>query len=245
MKSTQSHTAGDAAPASSRPALCTVLGLRPLDRVQINSRREITECTAFARFTNTPQDLPWWFFQRVVGDMLEVRSPGGYAALVTPQDICDVIQSTPIRTLAMPRANFIARLRNRSGGSAHHDDSNAYAPASVLHATKNRWGQAEFRVLFDDESFNDSATWIAPIATAEHARRAPLGCRRNMPVSGSRGASYSADAGQQTRHDFHKRVATVFVQAARAGRRDIASTLAAIGNKPLSLAQINRLAVSA
>lgn len=58
-------------------SLAKALGLRPLDRVQINSKHEISEARAFSRYQDAHSELPFFYFQRVVGDKLEVRSPGG------------------------------------------------------------------------------------------------------------------------------------------------------------------------
>ncbi len=58
--------------------LCNVLGLRPLDRVQINDKHEIQEMRMAPQLGYGNCDLPFLYFQRVREDgRLEVRSPGG------------------------------------------------------------------------------------------------------------------------------------------------------------------------
>jgi hypothetical protein len=224
--------------------MAEALGLRPLDRLQIHSDRAIADNLSFQRFTAKPQQLPFWYFQRIVGDQLEVRSPGGYSAKVSPLDVCDVIPGEPLRVQAVPSIKYLQWLRMplsaRAGGFRATPD--LCAPASVMHASRTRHGQFEFYVLFDDPEFNDSATWIAPLPTDERKRLEPLARRTRMPVSASTGAAnHSADTGCRASEALHRRAAAVFVRAACAGNGAATSRLTSLGVRALSLAQINRL----
>lgn len=77
--------------------LCSVLGLRPLDRVQINDKHEIQEMLMAPQLGYGNCDLPFLYFQRALNNgRLEVRSPGGYATTVLPEDICDIVPGKPL-----------------------------------------------------------------------------------------------------------------------------------------------------
>ncbi len=224
-------------------SLAAMLGLRCLDRVQISSRREVAEARAFARYTDKPQELPFYFFQRIVGDRIELRSPGGYACLVSPLDVCDVIPGTPLEIMAMPRAQFLKRLSlpvlERGPDLAGPE---AYAKATVRYATKNKWGQVEFAVWFDDEALNESETFMAPLLPGERQRLEPFARRTVMPVQSRSGAAgYSADFGVQRAVDLHSHAARLFIQACRKGNTKAVERLASLGAAPMSLGAMNRL----
>lgn len=144
----------DSVKAKSSITLAGSLGLKPLDRVLINSTHEIREARAFSRQEDKPFELPWFYFQRVVGDKVEVRSPGGYACDISPHDICDVIPAQPITVRAMPMSKFLERISLPLSQRQCRPDSSFFSEAHVLHAEKGKFGRIDFLVWFIDESLN-------------------------------------------------------------------------------------------
>ncbi len=220
--------------------LALALGLRPLDRVQISSKHEIAECRAFARYNDANQDLPFFYFQRVIGDQIEVRSPGGYAALISPHDICDVIPGTAIEVQAMPCDIFSQRLHLSPLARNSGPGPECFAPAHVLHASRTSRGMFEFYVWFLDPALNGQKPWMAPLPTPERKRIEALARRTHMPVSSPASASHSADHGREHARAHAARVASLFINAARNGRSEHASQLACVDVRPASLAWLNR-----
>jgi hypothetical protein len=141
--------------------LADLLNIPPLSRVQINSTKTIRDFRiGDARPEN---DLPFWFFQRTVGELMEVRSPGGYAALVHPTDICDVVPAEPLVINAVPHALFIDWLGLPVSHRTRSIDPSLYRPARLLWVTKDRWNRVDgIFVQFIDETFNTRATLSAP-----------------------------------------------------------------------------------
>ena len=89
-------------------SLASLLAIPPLSKVQLQSRAALRD----ARFDSPGViDLPFWFFQCVVGEQLEIRSPGGFMTWVTPEDICDLVKADPIVVQAMPRHVLLERQR--------------------------------------------------------------------------------------------------------------------------------------
>lgn len=163
------------------PSLSTLLQLRPLDRVQINSQREIQESLMFAT-GNTRHELPWWYVQRTFADgRIEVRNPSGYAATIQHTDICDFRPGTPIEVRAMSRRGFIEHNRSpineRLCGPA---SEKYYSKATVLHAIKSKYGH-EYFVAIEGE---DTDRWISPIHPEDLPALEKLTRRANMPVGG-------------------------------------------------------------
>lgn len=199
---------------AARPLLATILGIQPLWRLQINSRvaREETRLIA-------PDDhgarLPYYYFQRVVDGRFEVRSSGGCAMLIDPVDVCNVIPCEPIQVQAMPRAVFLRRSRIPLSQRQARPPAFCYAPANVLYAVKDRYGNARASVLFLDDKLNqDDMPHAVPLVDEDHARIQALARRTVMPVLGPRGASYSADHGERVREASQLRATRAFIAEA-------------------------------
>jgi hypothetical protein len=163
------------------PCLSTLLQLRPLDRVQINSQFEIRESMMFTT-GNTRHELPWWYVQRTFADgRIEVRSPSGYAAIIRHTDICDYRPGTPIEVRAMSRRGFIehnrSQINERLSGPA---SEKYYSKARVLHAIISKYGH-EYFVAIEGE---DTSDWLAPIFPEDLPALEKLTRRTNMPVGG-------------------------------------------------------------
>lgn len=230
--------------------LGAALGLKPLDRLQVNSKRHVTEARhdARARGAKDLQDeLPWWYFQRVLPDgRLEVRSPGGYVDAIAPEDCCDVIPCRePVHVRALPKARFLDTLKGPAGqGRALADED--YAMASVLYVTRDRWGRVDrVAVWFDDCAHNADCMTFAPVHPQDHAGLEALAVRTRMPViSVRRGAPASADYGVQARRTAAGHAVRTFFRVARSGAaQHIADAIREAGARlePLTTAQINRM----
>lgn len=221
-------------------SLASTLGLRPLDRVLINSSHEIREARAFSRFMDKPQDLPWFYFQRVVGQQLEVRSPGGYATLISPLDVCDVLPGQPLTVQAITPAAFLARITlsptERNAGAGQND----FAEANVLFAEKDKWGRPTFNVWFTDRQLNGKNPWRATLQDVDARQCARLARRTVMPVMSRSGASHSANHGTAQATALDARVATLFIRSALRGDSDNVSKLACAGMRHIPLAKLNR-----
>jgi hypothetical protein len=226
--------------ANTTMSLAKALGLRPLDRVQISSKYEIGQARAFARFHDIQTDLPYFFFQRVVGDRLEVRSPGGYVALVSPHDVCDVLPGKPVRVMSVTRDAFLQSLKQARTGSKAVFADDDYAPADVLYACKSKWGSVEAHVWFDDETLNDKAPWMAILRSDEAKTVATMARRTVMPVMSRNGGNHSADHGVSQADAYNRRVVKLFMQQSMSDQHENASFLASAGIAPLPLATLNR-----
>lgn len=201
--------------------LATVLGLRPLDRLQINDRREIEEIRSWSKMGHNPIDLPFFYFQRTMPDgTLEARGTGGYAVFVSVQDVCDIIPGETITVMALPERKFLDRLKSSRGGDHSPPDLGDYAEAHVLYALKDRWGNPDFYVWFVDPANNTTGKpWRAILTPAERHRILGKARRTTMPVSGQdRGAYYSADSGCQRESDYNRDVARRFIAASLIGK---------------------------
>lgn len=166
--------------SNATPSLSTLLQLRPLDRVQINSQFEIRESMMFAE-GNTRHELPWWYVQRTFADgRIEVRSPSGYAATILHTDICDYRPGTPIEVRAMSRRGFKdysnAPFAEKSIGPA---SEKYYSKATVLHAIKSKYGYDYF-VAIEGE---DTADWVSLIFPEDRPALEKLTKRMSMPVA--------------------------------------------------------------
>ena len=222
------------------------LGLRPLDRVQINNAREIAAMTLDVRQGRPNADLPFWFFQRVREDgRVEVRSPSGYATSVDAMDVCDILRGEPVLVRAMPRSVFIERLKTAGGPQSHQAGDECFAQAYVLNVTKDKWGRVDMvSVLFVDENLNAGGPWNAPIHASDKEMWASRANRTWMPVMGKgrSNASYSADKGVDTARDLARDAAKSFIRYATGGNAQAASILAQSGAGTLTRLQLNKLA---
>jgi hypothetical protein len=191
--------------------LAAVLGLRPLDRVQLNSAWAIAETNLDARGPSGRQ-LPYYYFQRVVDGNLELRSPGGCPVSVPPTDVCDVIPSNQVCVMAMPRSVFLERLRLPRQTRQATPSPESYSPAHVLYAFKDRFGRAEAVVWFIDEVLNAGGPFKAPLRDDEFHRFQSLAIRSRMPVCHtSRSAPWSADHGVSRSEAACRRRAQEFI----------------------------------
>ena len=199
--------------------LANVLGLRPLDRVQVNDAHEIREMGALAQI-GCKSDLPFLYFQRVREDgLLEVRSPGGYVTSLAPADVCDVRFGDPMIVRAMPHAQFMTRSRLPVDQRQGRPGDESYAPAYVLYAQKDRWGRVDqVGVWFLDPALNGDKPFHAPVHDDDRACLAQKATRMNMPEMAYRfGAPASADKGLQRERDMANRAVRGFIKASRRG----------------------------
>ena len=226
-------------------SLAKALGLRPLDRVQVNSKAAIEDTRLQIPVgRSAPWDLPYYFFQRVAGDdQLELRSPGGCPCNVSPLDVSDVIPGTPISVRAMPRSVFLERLKLRPANRTPPGDE-CYAKAYVLHALKNRWGQVDVAVAFEDDGLNSDGSFMAPVHPDERAALAQLATRSIMPVMTARGgASYSADRGTAQAQHADARVTANFIRASLKGSTDEARLLLEAGARRKVWSDVKKLRI--
>jgi ribosomal protein S27AE len=164
------------------------------------------------------------------GELL-LRSPGGHSVRISPLDVCDIIKGKQIKVMAMPLSTWIARSRlPLKDKQQQRPGPNCYAPASVLHAHKDRWGRCSYYVRFDSPELNapsDGTTRHAPLCDDDH-RELPRRTRRTaMPVtSWPSGAAWSADHGVTHASANVQRDARAFFKAALQGQAAEASALA-------------------
>ena len=224
--------------------LASALGLRPLDRVQINNRAEIAEMRN-DQHMNGAGELPFLYFQRVLSDgRIEVRSPNGYATALDALDVCDVLHGEPVIVRAMPQSVCIARQRLPLRDRQSQPGSDSFAQAYVVYAAKDRWGRADAYVWFLDAALNTTGRpWQGPLHNDDRALLARCARRTRMPViNGTRGASYSADHGCQREEQYNRTVAKALIRAALLGSRSSVQALTSAGVKKIPLSTLNRLA---
>lgn len=223
--------------------LADALGLRPLDRVQINDARQIRESRFDAQMGYRHPDLPYWYFQRALPDgRAEVRAPSGYAANVELLDICDIVQGEPLIVRAMPRQEFARRLRLPYQERSLPADAQCYREAHVLCVSKDRWGRVdETYVWFTDPALNADRAWSAPIHPEDKPLVERKARRTYMPVLGKGSANDSADHGMAAQRDMARCVSTGFLRLALRGNRATASALAEAGLRRMTRPELFRL----
>lgn len=223
--------------------LCTALGLKPLDRVQVNDAHEIREMS-FAPQLGYEAELPFLYFQRSTKDgRLEVRSPSGYVTTVAPEDVCDLACGEPVIVRAMPKAVFVARLAIPRSERGDLSGPECYADAHVLYVTKDRWGRIDQTfVWFLDESLNDDRPWPAPIHADDRAHLEKKARRTTMPIMSRTGGTRSADQGIAAERAFARCLTKRFIACAVAGDRPGVEMLAMAGAKRITQAALNKLA---
>lgn len=217
---------------SARPAinLGQLLGLRPLDRVQINNRRENAEMRSHGKFADSGAGLPYFYFQRVLDDgRLDVRSPNGYQLTIDPTDICDVVRGEPVVVRAMPERTCIQRgslsLEDRQKASGDE----CYAEAFVLYVKKDRWGFVSPTVWFKDAALNGAKPWCAPVHDQDHQTLLKLATRKRMPVLNNTSSGYSADHNLQAGIDSARIVAASLVRQSLRGNKQAVEALTLAG----------------
>ena len=226
--------------------LAHTLGLRPLDRVQLNSRETLREMRNDAHMGRAHEDLPFWFFQRITPDgQIEVMSPGGSTQHVRPTEICDVIKGEPIEVMAMPEAVWLQRARLPIGERQGPIPDSCYSHAYVRWVRKDRWNQLDQAyVTFHDEALNSSPTRNSPLMDADRQKLQGLMSRRIMPVVGPGSASYSANHGASKVESDARYAVSSFIHCARTGLDRSKATICEAGAAPISTAMLNRLMAS-
>ena len=173
-------------------SLADLLSIPPLSRVQLNSRAIIREATLFTR---GPGEPPFWFFQCVIEDMLELRSPGGFMVRVAPTDVCDIVTAEPLIVQAMPKEVFIDRLKLPLRDRSCVPTPECYSPAQVMWVTKDKWHRVDsvFVRFLEDRHNEGISTWSAPVTVASRDLLNQVARRDRLPVADlSSKASWSA-----------------------------------------------------
>jgi hypothetical protein len=220
-----------------RDELAGVLGLQPLDRLQLNDQHQIAEM-AVGRRMGQQCDLPFLFFQRVLpSGLLEVRSPGGYVTAASPEDICDLRRGAPVIVRAMPEAQFRNRLRLPVQERQKRPLDECYAPAHVLYVVRNRWGQVDqVAVWFLEAVHNSGKPFMAPIHDDDLALVREKATRAHMPVmSATLKAPASAEKGLKLEREQAERLVRGFLKAGRSGNASAVSRLAMAGAEPIRM----------
>jgi hypothetical protein len=212
--------------------LSSALGLRPLDRVMIVSQAALREVALFGQQNGRRIEPPFWYFQYVDEDgHLVLRAPGGSVTAVSAHDVCDVIAGEPVKVLAMPLATWRERTRLPIAERQSEPAPACYASASVLYARRDRWGNHDYLVRFDDPSLNssgDGTTRTAPLSDEDHHSLQARTRRTLMPVTSwpSRGTNWSADHGVLRAQAIVRADAAAFVRSALSGDRSRVELLA-------------------
>jgi hypothetical protein len=223
--------------------LANALGLRPLDRLQINNRHEIREMEINNRMRGAGE-LPFFFFQRVLDDgKLEVRSPGGYVTAVSPADICDIIPGEIIIVRAMTAGAFLQRSVLTVRDRQQAPGPECFAEAYLLYAMKDKWGRPDFYVWFVDPALNTTGRpWRASLMEADRQRVNAKARRTVMPVSSKAGGNYSADGGCKKEADYNKSIAQHFIAASINRNSKALAVLSMAGIRRISQSDLNKLA---
>lgn len=224
-------------------SLARALGLKPLDRVQLNNAREVDEMRTGQRM-GVPAELPFLFFQRELQDgRIELRSPGGYAVSVLPSEVCDVIEGQQILVRAMRRDAFIARQQLSVAERQAAPSDDCYAQAYVLYLMKDRWGRVDqVFVWFLDDKLNGDKPWAAPVHQ-DDARQLSVLRRTSLPIISNQSGAASADAGVLASADAAQRMVEVFVGAALRGEASLVRRVSEAGISPISRTAIAKLRV--
>ena len=222
-----------------------MLGLRPLDRLQINDAHENRERLSWIRMGHQQDcELPFYYFQRILADgRLEVCSPGGYLTAIDPTDACDIFRGEPVMVRAMPKSIFIERLKLTIQERNLPLGPESYADAYVMCVEKDRWSRVDrVFVSFVDPSLNQGERFSAPIHPEDRQRLNALARRTLMPVvTPKHGAGYSADHGVARQQAIHKATVNALFHCALTSDQNGIQTLAAVGIKPLKQSALNRL----
>lgn len=225
--------------------LCNLLGLKPLDRVQLNDAREIREMS-LAPQLGYEAELPFLYFQRPLEDgCLEVRSPSGYVTKVAPADICDFVAGDPIVVRAMPKSVFMERLKLSTSEPRPRPGPEGFADAYVLYVSRDRWGRIDqVHVWFLDPKHNSDKPWPAPLEDGERANLERLARRTRMPVLSRTGGYRSADHGIAKQEAFTSDLVRHFINCAVCGDRQGVEMLAMAGAKAVTRKGLRKLVLS-
>jgi len=229
---------------SNRMRLGQALGLRALDRLQINDAAAIREMTLEKRRgQNYP--LPFMFFQRIRADgLIEVSSPGGYLMKVAPEDVCDLIAGEPIVVQAMPKKIYLERLKLSLREKQAAPGQDCFEPAHVLRVEKDRWGRVDrVFVEFLDRGLNSEEQWSAPIQDSDRTFLNQIARRDRMPVitATKQAAGYSADKGVDNQERVIAALARTTFKCAIKGYKNGVEQLASAGLIKLNHSMLNRI----
>jgi hypothetical protein len=194
--------------------LSALLSIPALSKLQLNHRAAIRNATIGAV---VPLELPFWFFQRAVDGMLELRSPGGYMERVAASDVCDIIPADPLIVQAMPKHLFVDRLKLPLCERVGPPPPECYQPAQVLWVTKDRWRRVDsVFVCFLDDKHNDGVhTWSAPIDALSRETLNREARRDRMPVADTASqASWSAHNRERSEYRVARKVVDQFFKGA-------------------------------
>lgn len=223
--------------------LATMLGLRPLDRVQLADRRQIDQMRISPQLGYGQLELPFLFFQYATRDgKLALCAPGGYATYADPADVCDVLPGEPLVVRAMTNEGLLAYLRRTPAQHAAPPEPGWYADAYVLHAQKDRWGRVDRVCLwYLDAHLNGERPAYRPVhpdyrATVQAAMR-----RTRMPVIGNGASNYTADRGVAARDRLAAASVRTFMHLAVEGRSRAVSELAGAGLRSYTMAALNKM----
>lgn len=202
-----------------------VLGLSPMDRVQVRSDKVFREAAAFLRLSISPGDprrkegvaLPYWFVQATCADgRLVVRSPSGYKDYVDPLDVCDIQQGTPLRVRAVPVARFLDSLRTFAPSGRSRFAPADFHWATVMFVSRAKRGVLDgVHVRFDDDDLNGGDRWdkvAVPIQDDDRRMLEKRARRTIMPVVSRTSAPWSADQGLSASERKHERAVRKFIQ---------------------------------
>ena len=192
--------------------LASLLSIPPLSKVQVSSKAVIRDASAFGE----PIVLPFWYFQCEREGLLELRSPGGYVARISPLDVCDVVLADPLIVDAMPRARFTQRLSLSPQERLSSHGPHLFEPAHVMWVAKDKWGRVDaVHVRFVDDALNDAPGPIACGVSDESRSLLNAASRRDrLPVVkyGDRASSCSLTRERpeyrKARRDFSSLVRT-------------------------------------
>lgn len=195
-------------------SLASLLAIPPLSKLQLQSqavlRGAVLDSPGFL-------ELPFWFSQCVVGDELEIRSPGSYVARVRPGDVCDLVQADPVVVQAMPRHVLVQRQRLPVRERQAEPGPECYRPAYLMWVMKDRWNRLDAAfVRFLDETLNEEAgPQQAPLDTASNQLLRSIARRDRMPVASRAGrASWSAVTRELATHREARKASREFFEAA-------------------------------
>lgn len=222
--------------------LARIMGLRPLDRVQINSAQRIAETYAFKKLNELRNALPYWYFQRVCHDgRVEVCTPTGCVNYVNMSEICDVIKSEPIIIQSLTRESYLDWLALPYKEKNSPIPITAYQDAYVVRAEKDRFGFVDFMVWFVDDRHNtDDKLWRAIQPKEQRDANIKLARRTTMPVRSASVGLGTADHGVQKTEDFHRHAFRKFVHYALTNNDVKRRQVQSIDLTPMSVRQLTQ-----
>jgi hypothetical protein len=166
--------------------LAKIMGLRPLDRLQLSAR----DALGVERSKQAP---PFWYFQRYLdGNLIEVRAPNGEPATICIHDAYDVRQGLPI----------VVKARTATG---------RIADAYVLYAGRDRFGDADLYVSFLDAL--SASPQRASLVDLDRSTVAKMAAPHVMPVCSAPASQVqSAERGESRHHDDCRRAVRAFIE---------------------------------